>query len=78
MLSLKEWKDAVEVSVFPCLEEFTITCCPELSYLLEATLHAGISLQKLVVDNCGELKNLLGVPSIIFGELTSVQCYMSL
>nr|POE52421.1 putative disease resistance rpp13-like protein 1 [Quercus suber] len=76
MRSLKEGKDADEASVFPRLEEFTITSCPELSYLLETTLHEGISLQKLVVDRCDVLKYLPGVPSIKFGVLTSLQSYI--
>lgn len=70
MFSLEEWKAAKElriageVLVFPCLEDLTIIWCPKLSYLPNS-LHTYISLQKLVVRYCGDLRCLPGVPFII-------------
>ena len=65
MSSLEDWKDASEVLVFPCLEEFTIKWCDSLGYLPNS-LHTCISLRKLVVEFCKELRYLPGVP---------LQCY---
>ncbi|KAK7824598.1 putative disease resistance protein rga4 [Quercus suber] len=68
MDSLEEWKDAKELTtadeVFPCLEELTLIQCEKLRDLPNS-LHTCVSLQKLVVQECYELRSLPGVPSVI-------------
>ena len=70
MTSLEEWTDAKELTsagevlVFPCLEELTILWCFNLRDLPDS-LHTCVSLQKLVVANCDELRYLESVSSII-------------
>ncbi|XP_050256173.1 putative disease resistance protein RGA4 [Quercus robur] len=68
MVSLEEWKDAKELTtadeVFPCLEELTLRSCYELRDLPDS-LHTCVSLQKLVVSHCHNLRYLPGVRSII-------------
>ena len=76
MCSLEEWKDAKELTtadeVFPCLEELTIRGCPNLRDLPDS-LCTCVSLQKLVVYNCYELRSLPGVPSVI-RHLEIIEC----
>ncbi|KAK9997681.1 hypothetical protein SO802_022367 [Lithocarpus litseifolius] len=60
MIALEEWKDAGEVLVFPCLEKLTISYCNELRDLPDS-LHTCVSLQKLVVWECPELRYWPGV-----------------
>uniref|UniRef100_A0A7N2MTG4 Disease resistance protein n=1 Tax=Quercus lobata TaxID=97700 RepID=A0A7N2MTG4_QUELO len=55
IIALEEWKDVGEVLVFPCLKEFTISYCNELRDLLDS-LHTCVSLQKLMVWECPELR----------------------
>ena len=71
MYNLIEWEDAKELTgagevltVFPCLEELILRECDKLSNLPDS-LHACVSLQKLVVWYCNDLEYLPGVPSII-------------
>ncbi|KAF3948061.1 hypothetical protein CMV_025890 [Castanea mollissima] len=71
MYGLEDWKDAKELTsagevllVFPCLEELIIIRCNRLRGLPDL-LHTCISLQKLVVKDCPELRSLPGVPSVI-------------
>ena len=63
MIALREWKDAGEVLVFPCLEKLTISYCNELRDLPDS-LHSCASLQKLVVWECPELRYWPGVQCV--------------
>ncbi|KAK4566161.1 hypothetical protein RGQ29_002397 [Quercus rubra] len=71
MHSLVEWKDAKELTstgevllVFPCLEELIIRWCNKLRDIPDS-LHTCVSLQKLVVESCLDLRFLPGVASRI-------------
>ncbi|KAK4566206.1 hypothetical protein RGQ29_002437 [Quercus rubra] len=63
MIALEEWKDAGEVLVFPCIEELTISFCNELRDFPDS-LHTCVSLQKLVVKECPELRYWPGVQCV--------------
>ena len=78
MDSLEEWRDAKGLTsagevllVFPCLEVFTICYCKKLKYFPDS-LHTCISLQKLVVQKCRNLRSLPGVLS------SGLQCSTSI
>ena len=78
MFGLDEWKDARElrsageVLVFPCLEKLTLFYCIQLRDLPNS-LHTCVSLQKLEVWECRELRYLAGVPSMIRSGLQCVE-----